>query len=399
MKLGKDLLLISFLLANSFTWYYTIRALLMQVTTSITVDESILVNGAFFAAVIASSLLGAVLSKRVNAVRIIGAWLFSGFVTATIPLIFSASSASGLSIMALLFGLSFGIGMPACLALFSDLTGFEKRGITSGTTFLVTNLVVVVFAFLSNDLTAIILVSLVWRVSGLCAFLLLKPKETEHTKEEIAYSFKLAIQNRTFVLYAVPWLIFSLVDRFTRIYAGALFEQNVFEFNQFVEPVVGIIFVFLGGLFADRIGRKRIVTYGFVALGVGYAFIGLAPYSDISRYFYTLMDGVAWGIFMVVYMLILWGDVTPLHQASELYYALGSIPFFLSDLLALFLRQYIQGIAQVSAYAIFSIAAFFLFLAVLPLMFAPETLPEKNIKDRELKGYIEKAKKIKEKHT
>jgi hypothetical protein len=32
-------------------------------------------------------------------------------------------------------------------------------------------------------------------------------------------------------------------------------------------------------------------------------------------------------------------------------------------------------------------------------MYAPETLPEKTLKERELKSYIEKAKKIKEKFT
>jgi len=42
----------------------------------------------------------------------------------------------------------------------------------------------------------------------------------------------------------------------------------------------------------------------------------------------------------------------------------------------------------------FSIASFFLFVAVLPLVYAPETLPEKTMKDRDLKSYIEKAKKI-----
>jgi len=31
-------------------------------------------------------------------------------------------------------------------------------------------------------------------------------------------------------------------------------------------------------------------------------------------------------------------------------------------------------------------------------MFAPETLPEKKIRERELKKYIEKAKKVKEKY-
>jgi hypothetical protein len=33
----------------------------------------------------------------------------------------------------------------------------------------------------------------------------------------------------------------------------------------------------------------------------------------------------------------------------------------------------------------------FLFIAVLPLLYAPETLPEKIMKDRALKGYVEKA--------
>jgi len=38
-----------------------------------------------------------------------------------------------------------------------------------------------------------------------------------------------------------------------------------------------------------------------------------------------------------------------------------------------------------------TIASFFLFLAVIPLMYAPETLPEKAMKDRDLKSYTEKA--------
>jgi hypothetical protein len=53
---------------------------------------------------------------------------------------------------------------------------------------------------------------------------------------------------------------------------------------------------------------------------------------------------------------------------------------------------------SIEPYAAFSFASFFLFLAVLPLMYAPETLPQKNIEQRQLKGYIEKAKKVSEKY-
>ena len=43
--------------------------------------------------------------------------------------------------------------------------------------------------------------------------------------------------------------------------------------------------------------------------------------------------------------------------------------------------------------ALFSFMAFFLFIAVLPLIYAPETLSDKVTKDRDLKSYIENAKK------
>jgi hypothetical protein len=39
-----------------------------------------------------------------------------------------------------------------------------------------------------------------------------------------------------------------------------------------------------------------------------------------------------------------------------------------------------------------------LFLAVLPLFYAPETLPEKVRKERELKFYVEKAQEVAQKY-
>jgi hypothetical protein len=54
---------------------------------------------------------------------------------------------------------------------------------------------------------------------------------------------------------------------------------------------------------------------------------------------------------------------------------------------------------DIKAVTAFSLASFFLFVAVLPLMYAPETLPEKKIKDRELRDYLEKAKRTKDKYA
>jgi hypothetical protein len=53
--------------------------------------------------------------------------------------------------------------------------------------------------------------------------------------------------------------------------------------------------------------------------------------------------------------------------------------------------QYVESINISTA---FSLASFFLFLAILPLIYAPETLPEKRIQQRQIKKYAEEAKKI-----
>jgi hypothetical protein len=94
--------------------------------------------------------------------------------------------------------------------------------------------------------------------------------------------------------------------------------------------------------------------------------------------------------------MTLWGDLA-YDAPSEKYYALGGLPFLLSNFLRIATGSYIAE--TVSAYAVFTFASIFLFLAVIPLMYAPETLPEKKIKDRELKQYIDKAKKIKGKYA
>jgi Sec-independent protein translocase protein TatA len=95
---------------------------------------------------------------------------------------------------------------------------------------------------------------------------------------------------------------------------------------------------------------------------------------------------------LVLFILILWGDLS-FSGTSEKYYALGVIPFFVSKFLDLTIGNSLPS-EIINSPALFSFGAFFLFLAVLPLIYAPETLPEKAIKDRDLKSYVEKAKKV-----
>ena len=116
----------------------------------------------------------------------------------------------------------------------------------------------------------------------------------------------------------------------------------------------------------------------------------------ISWYFYTVFDGITWGILLCYFVVCIWGELNP-NASTDKYYAIGILPFFISEFLSIVLTNYIS--LDISPYALFSFIAFFLFIAVLPLLYAPETLPEKIMKDRELKGYVEKALKKVQKET
>jgi MFS family permease len=401
----RNLRLVSFLIASSFVWFYEvqalIRALMPQGATSF---ESILINGIHYSAIIISGIAGALLSRKISRNNLLIYWMTIGSASSIVPILLPIESTASLAIVALIFGISFGIGMPSCLAFFADSTEYNNRGFASGTTLLVTNFVAFALAFLGGiapgtPVALTIGILFVLRLVGLSVLLASKLPATQPQTDADSNSFISIFRDRTFIFYAVPWLMFSLINSFEKVFFNVFFDKNFMNLMGIVGPAIGTVVVLIGGILADRMGRKRILIFGFVALGIGYASIGFDPSFTASRDFYSIVDGFAWGIFMVTYMLVLWGDISTMQGGAEKYYALGSIPFFLANLVSLLLVPFTQQIQKASPYTIFSLASFFLFLAVIPLMFAPETLPEKNIKERELKNYFEKAKKVKEKFT
>ena len=394
-----DYVIVSILLFNAFTWSYITIAIIDGLLGNLALTDpiSIIVLGVHSSTVIVSSLVGVLLSRRTKKFSFLCLWIILGILASLLPILTPEHSIFHLLTVSFSFGFSFGFGMPLCLAYFSDSTTLENRGVRGGLIFLITNLCTPLLLTLSGDLLVLSYVSLVWRGAALGIVLLMKPTVVDYGAKA-RVSFLSILSDRPFLLYMIPWLMFCLVDNIERIYFEAFASPEFFELNRAIEPLVGIAFAFLGGFLADRIGRKRVIIYGFVSLGVAYAVIGLTPTFQISWYFYSIIDGIAWGIFYVMFILVLWGDLSPKGTKGE-YYAIGSLPFFLAELVGILSRPYVQGIPKESAQAAFSLASFFLFVAVLPLMYAPETLPEKKIKLRQFRKYMEKAKKVKEKHA
>jgi MFS family permease len=155
------------------------------------------------------------------------------------------------------------------------------------------------------------------------------------------------------------------------------------------------IFAIIGGYVADIVGRKRVIIAGFVMLGIEYATFSTLHTYAFASYLFVLLDGVSWGLLFSVFFTSLWGDLGEYH-VKEKYYVLGGLPYLLSN----FLYVLISPITNIiGAQTAFTFASFFLFLAILPLIYTTETLPEKKIKERELMNYLDNAQKIRDKYS
>jgi MFS family permease len=349
----------------------------------------------FYIAAIGSGLSGSLLSEKIRRENILYVWMVLGVVSSFLLSFFYSMPVAYVSIIFLLLGISFGLGMPASLAYLADYTEVENRGRISSVIFVATNLVTLPLAilFMGLNLETNSTILTAWRGMGLLIFILLKPRVTKSVETKEKVSFSSIIHNRSFGLYLLPWIMFSLIDSLEKALLGDFIGPDFLSLILTIEPIIASFFMLIGGLLADRIGRKRVVIYGFISLGVAYAIVGMAPAMTLSWYFYIAIDGIATGILWIIFLLILWGDLSQ-FGLREKYYVIGSVPFLARNIIPVML---IPFLTLVPANAAFSLASFFLFLAVLPLMYAPETLPEKKMEIRRLKGYVEQAKKLVEK--
>ena len=398
----KDFFIVFILLLNVFGWYYMTLTMINSVLSGLNVThaQNLFVWVAYYVIAIGSAIVGSILLNRIGRLNFLYLWIISGIVTSSLPALFNSFTVTHVLILSIFLGISFGLGMPSCLAYFAECTIVENRGRIGGITLLITNLIapLLVIPFKMFDPTVNSIILAMWRGTGLIIFFL-RPEENFAAKVKKNISFTSIFRNKPFILYFVAWFMFCLVDNFEKSLIDHFLSNSMpslLNVMGIVEPIIGSLFILIAGLLCDRTGRKRIVLYGFIALGLAYAIIGLDPSLAISWYFYFLVDGVAWGIFFVIFVLILWGDLSQ-PGTREKYYTVGSVPFFLSSVIPPLLAP--SFIELISPYTAFSLASFFLFVAVLPLMYAPETLPEKKIELRRLRKYVETAMKAKEKHA
>jgi MFS family permease len=387
----------TFLLANAFVWYLTTFKFLQDAISSkgYSYDAAQLIIGLNLLAFVLSAFFAIFLVNRfTNRKKWLQYWILVGLLISALFALTSLLDFTTLLLLGLTVGTYFGFGMPMVAGFFAVCTEPKNRAKFGGAVIL---LLVISFPLLtiigasSTYLAPMVLA--IWLAIGLILLIYRGTESKIEPKNKISY--RSVFGNRSFLLYLIPWLMFSLINDLTsKVIANsfegfpALFAQNYVIFTNVIAGICAIIFGFL----ADKKGRKRLALVGFVLLGLGYAVLGLFPESYSSAWFYACADGIAWGAFTMLFITTLWGDIAQGFNAEK-YYFIGVLPYLFSNFAGDSMAAYLAQNNFISEQTVFSFAAFFLFSATLPLFFAPETLPEKVLKDMDLISYVDKAKK------
>ncbi len=386
------------LLLNTFSSYYLGRLIIERISADGGFGNSI--SLVYPLCIVASAIIGAVFFSKTQMTRFLSFWtVFCVGASLLSASPFKASFAGALT-SSVFLGASLGLGMPSVLNHFKETISVENRGKFGGIALFATlcfvPLIFPIMTAYTSSLDAIALAA--WRACCLpMIFLIPKGKESDEPMSRSVPSLASVFRNRGFILYFTAWLMFALVDSFETGIVGVKLGGSAPQMGSYlkaIEPLFAAGATLTGGYVADRVGRKRVLIFGFVSLGVAYAVLGLLGETLFSWLVYFAVDGTALGLLWLLFLVVLWGDIS--SRRVDKFYAIGVAPFFLSEVLSVFLAP---SMGSLNVESPFSLASFFLFLAVLPLLLAPETLPEKKIKERELKIYIDKAVKVKEKYS
>jgi MFS family permease len=375
----KDFLVVFMIIVNAFSWYFPIHFFFTDTLSSVQISHtlSLAAYSIYFIAVIISAVIGGIIVHRNLAQEtLLSVWMLVGVITSFLlaPLEAFENHISYIFLAAFALGVSLGLGFPTCLAYFADYGPVEQKGRLGGITYCVASLGIFLMGLVTIVLPSFqsMLIFAFWRIIGLTIFIAIKP-EKNLTKKEKEISYRDIIQERSFVLYLFPWILFCLVNFLEGAVLKSFFSTDFYNLIPLMEFGVGGLAALVAGILADFVGRKRVIIFGYLLLGIGYAVLGLFSNQVLSWYFYITVDGIAWGVFALVFFITIWGELGG-SSSKDKYYFLGILPFLVATYIEFLFEPYAGSI---SISASFSLASFFLFLAVLPLSMLLKLCPRK----------------------
>jgi MFS family permease len=384
----------TFLVANAFVWYLGAFKFLQEGFANNALLLIISIN--IIALVLTAFVVTLLMKKFTRRLVFLKYWIIVGLIISVSYAALSLTDFVSVVTESAVLGAYFGLGMPICMGYFSASTKPEKRAKSAAIIILVIGLGFPALTLFDVSQTFLIAAALTaWRFLALFFIYLFNPNERLAEPKETA-SYRSIVVNKTFLLYIVPWVMFVLINDLTTQMNNIHFASfpPVFANNYLIiENVFSGVSAVACGLIADRKGRKSVALPAFALLGLGYAALGIfgGSYAYSAAWFYICADGVAWGAFSMLFLITVWGDMAQ-EGNSEKYYFIGVLPYLISNIMGITLGGLITTDMSVgTAFPVFSFASFFLFMSILPLAYAPETLSERILSKLDIDDYVSKA--------
>jgi MFS family permease len=384
--------MIALLISSVLAWFFLLNIYFLRIFVNFTADAS----WAYFDQVLFygfgafSALMGSSISEKVERRTLIGLWTIFGVLVTTLIPFFSGIPLS--LVLSALLGFSLGFGLPSITGFLADVTEVEERGRVAGliilTTFILTFTGIFVIPLVGSGLLGIALFCTLLRCVG---FLPLVSDKCERKAKKESSWVSVALQ-RNFVLYLIPWLLFNVAagildwSSSTLLQTSGLAVTMGSTIGYACTAVSGIV----AGLIADRFGRKQPIVAALVLMGISFELLGYAQMFETILIYYTVY-GIAWGFLFALYLTIP-GDVA--HSVSnEKFYALG-IASWLIVFMSLDSIPQLFNIGTVPVGLVSPFLGMVIFLSIIPILRAKETLPASKINARKLREHIDKVGKL-----
>ena len=117
------------LLINAFVWFFITSIKIIPTILGPNNPSEIIIWSVYYLSIIISGLFGSILSNRINRLNFIYSWIILGVVVSPLALFFNNFTTLNMLIIAILLVTSLGLGMPSCLAYFTENTTIENRGL------------------------------------------------------------------------------------------------------------------------------------------------------------------------------------------------------------------------------------------------------------------------------
>jgi hypothetical protein len=376
------------LFVSFFTSYYFFLLYLLPRALDLSA-EKLLMMQASFSLVIGVTIV--VASFFINKFDVLHVIYVSVIVNSSLTILFFFSSGITRIVIGLIVGIFFAFGQLSSFVYFWNLTGPEERGRIAGLIgfislpiFFAINIVAGSLDFFGTFIASL-MISL-----GTLVVLAFRPNKLV---PEVKMDEKRAYpEKRTVLLFSIPWATFSLIN-------ATLAKNTSLHISQLVSPssyllltllqLIGVILGALGGgIIADFMGRRLALVWSVTLYGISAALAGLIQ-NYVVFYFIYIANGLSFGILLMLYSFVIWGDLANKENCARMY-SIGLAIFYVTIAVGYLPTQ----ISSLSLVASAFISCFLIFSSNLPIALAPELLSSDFREKIRLKRTMNSIKKI-----